>query len=86
MKTHSFDTILVPDAVLDLDTVDNIDTGDIDGSGEITVRAVDVAQANRGVEFYQVTIDCEGDYESWTEADILAEAVSMLERDYCERE
>ena len=86
MTTHKFEKILIPSASIDsgMDSYDDIDTGDIDGSGEIVVRAVDAAESEHGVEFYNVTVELDGEYERMTESDARAEAVMMLERDYCE--
>ena len=84
MITHHYEKILIPHATIDSADIDDIDTGDIDGSGEITVRAVDAAESDVGVEFYQVTVTLTGENERMTESDARSEAVAMLGRDYCE--
>ena len=83
MKVHRFERIVVYRAVtLTLADWDDIYTGESDGSGIITVRAVDASASELGVEFYQVEVEVEGAYELWTKDAIRSEARAMLERDY----
>lgn len=66
---------------------DEIDTGESDGSGEITVRANSVVRINpTQFQFAQVTIETEGDYSTWSEEDLKEEACKMLAIDYLEEE
>lgn len=62
---------------------EDIDTGVSDGSGSFTVRAGSAQQATaRSVVFHNVEIEVEGDYETWSSANLNFEAERMLAQDY----
>lgn len=64
---------------------DDIDTGNIDGSGEIVVRATGATPVtSRSFLFIDVTIETSGDYSTWSEESLKDEAAAMLARDYTE--
>ena len=62
-----------------------IDTGEQDGSGEITVRAIGATSVTeKEFVFHDVTVEVSGNYETWSDKDLASEAMSMLMRDYIE--
>ena len=65
--------------------VDEIDTGDSDGSGEIIVRAASASPITaRSFQFTGVTIETSGDYATWGVQELMDQAAKMLARDYIE--
>ena len=80
----TFDTVLVSTPERrKLETGDEYDTGSEDGSGVIEITAESAEQITaRSAVFRNVVVTTRGDYETWDEDDIYAEAQNHLERDY----
>ncbi len=68
-----------------VEDADDMDTGTIDGSGSIEVRAASVAMTSeRSYVFAGVSIEVSGDRMNWEQRAIVEEAAQMLVKDYLE--
>jgi hypothetical protein len=86
----SVPSLIVPKAKLNREAIkDGIDTGVVDGSGGLTVRAGAARKSGENVAFQNVEIVADSlvsgskGYANWSQDSLKAEAIEMLRRDYC---
>ena len=81
-------SLTIKNARVNSEAAEDIDTGDIDGSGEIVVQAGLARQSGRNIVFENVVISATAKpgvtqgYPDFSDTDLTHEATSMLRRDY----
>jgi len=74
-----------PSRIRELEEGDSMDTGETDGSGEITVKADSVEPIGiKSFLFAGASIEVSGGRMEWTNKSIVEAAAEMLVRDYIE--